>query len=369
MSFETKPMPRVSVVMAVYNAAPFLEEAIVSILSQSWRDFELIVVDDASSDGSGAILDRQEDPRIRMIRHPINLGASLSRNDALAAARGEYVAIMDADDVCAPTRLERQVEYLDAHPAVGLVGCAIYDNIDVNGAVLYTTFLPADNESIQQALLQRWCFLHSSIMFRKHLYHAAGGYRPAFEPAEDHDFVMRILEHAQARNLNEPLVTYRLNHSGLTVVGHQYVDELRSILIRLANRRRAGLSENLDAEMPQVLALKQKRKSAQGLAGFAQSLRDSLYAAHRYYGFGCRELCAGQMARARRCYLQSLHTNALFFKSWIGLALSLVPFIARRVRFLFRSSMQQQMDPVWSRLPVESKSSRPAPIAQSTAGH
>lgn len=360
-------MPRVTVVMAVYNGAQFLEEAIASVLSQTWRDFELIVVDDASTDGSAAILDKVEDSRVRIIRHSVNAGASLSRNDALVVARGEYIAIMDADDICAPERLARQVEFLDVHPPAGLVGCAVYDNIDANGAVLYTSFLPDDNEKIQRSLLQRWCFLHSSIMFRKSLYQAVGGYRTAFEPAEDHDFVLRLAEKAQAHNVDERLVTYRLNHNGLTVAGHQYVDELRSILIELARRRRAGLPENLDAEMPRVLALKQKRKSARGFAGIVQSLRDSLYAANRYYGFGCRELCAGQMERARRCYLQSIRTNSLFIKSWIGLALSLMPFIARRVRFLFRSSMQQQNDAEWSRSLVEQDSSHLAAVVHGTA--
>ena len=362
-------MPRVTVVMAVYNAAQFLEEAVASVLSQTWRDFELIVVDDASTDGSGAVLERFNDPRIRIIRHSSNQGASLSRNDALAAARGEYIAIMDADDVCAPDRLERQVEYLDAHAATGLVGCAVYDNIDATGAVLYTSRLPEDNADIQRTIMKRWCFLHSSIMFRRLLGEAAGGYRTAFEPAEDHDFVLRILERAEAHNLSEPLVTYRLNHGGLTVVGHQYVDELRSILIRLAERRRAGEPENLEAEMPRVLALKQKRKSAHGLAGLVQKLRDSLYAANRYYGFGCRELCAAQMERARRCYLQSLRTNGLFLKSWLGLALSLVPFLARRFRFLFRASMQQQNEAIWSRSLAEKESSRITPVAHGTAVH
>ncbi len=369
MFFETKPMPRVTVVMAVYNAAQFLEEAVASVLAQTWRDFELMVVDDASTDGSCAILDRFNDPRVRIIRHPSNRGASLSRNDAIRAARGEYIAIMDADDVCAPHRLERQVEYLDAHAATGLVGCAVYDNIDAAGAVLYTSHLPEGNEEIQSAIMKRWCFLHSSIMFRGSLCEAAGEYRTAFEPAEDHDFVLRILECAEAHNLPEPLVTYRLNHNGLTVAGHQYVDELRSILIRLAHRRRSGEPEQLDEEMPRVLALKQKRKSARGVAGVVQSLRDSLYAANRYYGFGCRELCAGQMERARRCYIQSLRTNRLFIKSWIGFALSLMPFIARRVRFLFRSSMQQQNDAVGSRSLVEKDSSRMAPVAHGTAVH
>lgn len=368
MPCGTKPMPRVTVVMAVYNAAEFLQQAVASVLCQTWRDFELIVVDDASTDGSLPLLQSVHDPRIRIIRHSTNQGASLSRNDALAAARGEFVAIMDADDVCDPARLQRQVEFLDAHPSVGLVGCGVYDNIDAHGAVLYTSFLPEDNETVQRALMERWCFLHSSILFRKSLYAGAGGYRTAFEPAEDHDFVLRMAELAEVRNLGESLVTYRLNHNGLTVVGHQYVDQLRSIAIELAERRRSGQPENLEAEMPRVLTLKQKRKPARGLAGIAQGWRDSLYAANRYYGFGCRELCAGQCERARRCFAQSLRTNQWFIKSWVGFTLSMMPSVARHARFLFRSSMQQQNAPGWSR-PVEADASHLTSVPHGTAVH
>src|ERR1700755_3473362 len=100
----TAATPRVTVVMAVYNAAQFLREAVASVLDQTYCDFELIVVDDSSSDDSLSILETFEDPRMRIIRHQTNIGAALSRNDALVAARGEFVAIMDADDVCARTR-------------------------------------------------------------------------------------------------------------------------------------------------------------------------------------------------------------------------------------------------------------------------
>ncbi len=345
----TTPAPRVTIVMAVYNAAPFLREAIASVLAQTFRDFELIVVDDASTDDSLAILKSLDDPRIRILTHPTNQGASRSRNDAIVAARGTLIAIMDADDICAPTRLEEQVAFLDTHPAAGLVGCAVYDNVDAGGAVLYTSVLPEDNAEVQLALMEAWCFLHSSITFRKNLHETVGGYRTAFEPVEDHDFALRVAERAQAFNHGQRLVTYRLNPGGLSVIGHQYIDELRAIAIRLARRRRSGISENLEAEMPRVLELKRRRKELRGLTGVIQRWRDSFYAANRYYGFGCRELCAGHLESARRCFVQSFRTNGMFVKSWIAFGLALSPLLARPLRFLFRSSMQQHNHPGWSR--------------------
>lgn len=113
-------MPRVTVVMAVYNAAQFLREAVASVLAQTYSDLELIAVDDSSSRESLSILQSFCDPGLRIIRHGTNLGAALSRNDALAAAPGELVAIMDADDVSAPLRLQRQVAFLGRIPQWGL---------------------------------------------------------------------------------------------------------------------------------------------------------------------------------------------------------------------------------------------------------
>jgi glycosyltransferase involved in cell wall biosynthesis len=257
-------MPRVSVVMAVHNAGRFVREAVASVLAQSFRDFELIAIDDASSDESLSILKDFVDSRMRIIRHRVNLGAALSRNDAFGIARGEFIAIMDADDICAPARLEKQVAYLDENPAVGLVGCGVYDNIDVKGAVLFTSVMPKDNEAIQSISLERWCFLHSSIMFRRELRELAGSYRGIFEPVEDHDLVLRILEHSRAYNIPERLVSYRLNPQGLSAAGHAYAGELTELAIRMARRRRTGQPEDIESERPRILELKRQHTTLDG---------------------------------------------------------------------------------------------------------
>jgi len=319
--------------MAAYNAAPYIHEAAASVLTQTYRDFELIVVDDSSTDDTPAILQSMSDPRLRVIRHETNVGAALSRNDALLAARGELIAIMDADDVCAPTRLERQVAFLDAHPDTGIVGCGVYDNIDTDGKVLCSSFLPREDEWIQRAILVEWCFLHSSITFRKSLYERVGGYRAVFEPAEDHDFVLRVLEHTRAHNLNEGLVSYRINPKGLSVLGHLYSKQLRDTATRLAFRRRSGQPEHLDREMPRILQLRERRKPAQSFAGFFERWSDSLFTARRYYEFGRSEMRAGRGIRARRCFAKSLLANGLLAKSWAGMALSMATLVAGKFRF------------------------------------
>jgi glycosyltransferase involved in cell wall biosynthesis len=338
------PTVRVSIVMAVHNAAPFLRAAVDSMLAQTLADFELIAVDDASSDDSLRILESYTDPRVRIVRHSENQGAAVSRNDAMAVARGEYVAVMDADDISLPLRLAVQVKFLDEHPAVGLVGAGVYDNIDVQGSVLYVSHLPEDNETIQRTLTEQWCFLHPSIMFRARLLDQTGGFRKEFEPAEDHDFILRLLEHCEACNLSQKLVSYRINPRGLSVVGHEYITEIGEAAMRVAVARRQGRAENLADELRKATELKSLRKAGGLATRMVRAWRDSFYAAGRYYGFGCKELYGGDPSRARRCFRRSISLNCLFVRSWICLVLSFFPFVLERVKFLFRTSMRHQQE-------------------------
>lgn len=335
-------MPRVSVVMAVYNAAKYLHESVESVLAQTFRDLELIIVDDASTDASAKILEAFEDPRIRVITHARNQGPAASRNDGIAAAQGEFVAIMDADDISAPSRLEVQVGFLDSHSDVGLVGCAVYDNIDDRGSTLYTSYLPEDNDTIRQTLVEKWCFLHPSIMFRREVCERVGGYRSDFALAEDHDFILRVLDQYKAQNLPIKLVRYRINPTGLSVTGHEYIDALGMAAMHLAQQRRQGCTEDLSAELNRLVQRTHTRKTPGFWGRVARRWRDSYYAANRYYGFGCRALCAGNLEAARRCFARSLSTNWLFVKSWICLPLSCFPVLVERVRFVFTASFRSE---------------------------
>jgi glycosyltransferase involved in cell wall biosynthesis len=328
--------------MAVFNATPFLREAVESILAQTYRDFELIAVDDASSDGSLSVLRSFDDPRIRLLRHECNQGASISRNEAISIARGEFIAVMDADDICTSTRLERQVAFLDSHSTVGLVGCGVYETLDINGEVLRTSRLPVDNNEIQRSLMHEWCFLHSSIMFRRVLFEIVGGYAQAFEPVEDHDFVLRLLEHCEAHNLREALVSYRFNPTGLSVRGRSDIEILRSSAILLAHRRRSGSSEDREATICRILEIKKQHRASLGLAGVIERLSRSFDAAGRYYAIGCTELCASRLDTARRCFWHSVSANRFFVKSWMGVGLSFMPSVAERAKIFFRATMQQE---------------------------
>ena len=332
-------MTRVSVIMAVYNAERFLKESIQSILTQTFSDFELIIVDDASTDASCEIVKSFGDPRIRLIKHTTNTGASIARNDAIRTARGEYVAIMDADDLSYSHRLETQVRFLDDQPDIALVGSGIYDNIDVDGSILYTSHLPKDNETIQKTILEKWCFLHPSIMFRRKAAERAGFYREEFDVAEDHDFIIRVLDHSKAQNLREKLVAYRINPKGLSVARQRYINELGTIAMRLGRERRAGRAENMAREAAYIKGLQQTLNMSTVLSRTLLGWQNSLYASNRYYGFGCKNLYIGDIAHARKCFVRSIQNNCVFMKSWICLCLSFLPVaVIRKYRFILRSS-------------------------------
>jgi len=203
-------MPTVSVLMPVYNAEPYLAEAIESILGQTFADFEFLIVNDGSTDRSGAILERYaaHDPRIRASTRP-NTGYTVALNELLGQASGGMVARMDADDVALPQRLERQVAYLGSHPEVVCVGTAVHF-IDSAGRFLRDGHPGMDHEAIEQRALEGDCPLnHPSVMMRRAAVLAVGGYHPEFEPAEDLDLWLRLGEVGRLTSLPDVLMKYR----------------------------------------------------------------------------------------------------------------------------------------------------------------
>jgi GT2 family glycosyltransferase len=200
--------PRVTVVLPIYNAEPFLADAIGSILTQSFRDFELIAIDD-SSDTSGQILDRfaRADNRVRAL-HQLNAGMVAALNRGLDLARGEFIARMDADDVCHPERFARQVAFLDAHPDMAVVGCAV-TLIDEAGNRIREVEYPSTPEAIAAFLENGSPLAHPSVMMRRAAVLAVGGYREAYRNAEDYDLWLRMAERYRMANLPEHLLFYR----------------------------------------------------------------------------------------------------------------------------------------------------------------
>ena len=208
--------PAVSVVMPVYNARRYLREALDSILHQTWREFELIAIDDGCTDGSGEILDEYAaaDDRITIIRRP-NTGIVGALNDGLAAARGEFVARMDADDVSLPQRFARQLEHFRRHPNCVLVGSRVMLT-DPAGRPIRTWATETTHAEIDAAHLTRgWPVVHPSVMMRRSSVEQVGRYREQYRTLEDLDLFLRLAEVGELNNLPEVLLNYRQHFASI----------------------------------------------------------------------------------------------------------------------------------------------------------
>jgi GT2 family glycosyltransferase len=206
--------PCVSVIMATYNGARFIADSISSVLAQTWRNFELIIIDDCSTDGTSEILESIRDPRVRALRNTVNLGVVRSRNRCFAEANGRYTALLDHDDLSRPTRLAKQVGYLDSHPDTVLVGTAAHV-LDDRGRVARTRHPRQTSPILIQWLLHvANPLICSSVMFRSPAA-ARFGYlmREDYEYADDYDLYHRFSRVGDIARLDEPLTVYRLHSS------------------------------------------------------------------------------------------------------------------------------------------------------------
>jgi glycosyltransferase involved in cell wall biosynthesis len=194
--------------MPVHNGARHIGSAIDSVLAQTLTDFELIVVDDASTDDTANVVARIRDRRVRVERHDRNRGLPRALNTGLAAATGAYIARLDHDDVAHRERFARQAECLDAEPRTALVGSRAR-RIDGSGVVLGTVERPVSTPGIRWFALLENPFIHSAAMFRADVAAALGGYREDVPLAEDFDLWGRMMAAHDVRNLEEPLVDYR----------------------------------------------------------------------------------------------------------------------------------------------------------------
>lgn len=202
--------PAITVLMPVFNARDYLAESLESVLGQSFGDFELLVIDDGSADGTGDYFAALADPRVRVLRNDRNLGLTRSLNRGLDAATGRYIARMDADDIAEPRRLERQVELLSAHSSVGIVGSG-RRLIDEGGRSVAEARAVPDDLGIRWKCLLGNPFAHPTVMLRREVldrHHLR--YDPAFRTAQDYELWTRLLCHTRAANLERPLLRYRL---------------------------------------------------------------------------------------------------------------------------------------------------------------
>lgn len=201
--------------MAVYNGAQHAGQAIESILSQTHRDFEFVIVDDGSTDRTAEVVSSYRDSRIRLVRLSRNTGLSAALNEGLRNARAPLVARQDADDLSEPNRLARQVTTMAASPGVALLGTQGLD-IDENGVPTGTVRRCTEPDSIRWFSIFDNPFIHTSVMFRTDVARALGGFNPAYDPfSQDYDLWCRMMEAHATANLPDALVRYRVSDASI----------------------------------------------------------------------------------------------------------------------------------------------------------
>lgn len=207
-----------SVLMPVYNAAPYLPEAIESILAQTFGAFEFVIVDDGSTDASPDVLSRyvEQDARIRVVRQQ-NAGIVGALNRGLAECRGALVARMDADDRAMPDRLDRQMAFLAHHPEVVAVGSA-FQIMDSAGEHIEMRKPPTGHHQIEQRMLlgDGWALCHPTVMMRRDALERVGGYSKQYEWVEDVGLFLALARVGRLANLSEPLLCYRRHNSSVS---------------------------------------------------------------------------------------------------------------------------------------------------------
>jgi cellulose synthase/poly-beta-1,6-N-acetylglucosamine synthase-like glycosyltransferase len=331
--------------MSVYNGGRYLRPAVESILGQSFTDFELLVVEDGSTDNSPAILAEYAaaDGRLRIISNESNIGLTRSLNKGVALARGEIIARQDADDLSASDRLARQIAFLDERPEVGLVG-TLTQVIDAEGRPLAREHFPIalSNEAIQRQLLSQNCICHGSVMFRRSLLALVGPYDETVGPVEDYDLWLRLAEVTELANLDARLYAYRDHDEAVTERRHPEVVACQAALLARTLRRRqvAGPPGEAWAPVARTYLRAAIAGQAAGVAGAAANLAEALaicpallaadepletlvldYAAKRPPAerapfvdqlFGQLLPATAAMARRRRRLLAGLHMQQVF---------------------------------------------------------
>lgn len=204
-------MIKVSVIMSVHDDEKYLGESIRSILTQTFKNFEFIIVDDASANDSLEIVKKlaEQDKRIKILTNKKRLGLTKSLNKAIKRAQGKYIARMDGDDVSLPTRLEKQVEFMEKHPQVAVLGswAAL---IDEDGNKLKVKKTPTSYQQIYKSVMAANPFIHPTLMFRRSVLAETGFYDEHFLYAQDYELILRILKDYKGTNIGKSLLLYRV---------------------------------------------------------------------------------------------------------------------------------------------------------------
>jgi glycosyltransferase involved in cell wall biosynthesis len=236
--------PDITVFMACYNAQDFVSEAISSVLNQTFTNFELLIVNDGSTDDSVKIINSFNDDRIKLIHNQTNQGLVYTRNTALTHANGKYIAVLDSDDIAYPNRLKLQYDYLESNPTVALCGghAAI---IDSDGIETGEKLIVLCDENLNMQMMFGNPFVNSSTMFRAIVLRELNGYNK-YALAEDYDLFLRFAEKYLVSNIDHFLVKYRIhNHNITTIKANEMLDVEWQIINDIHNRLALPQNNNI----------------------------------------------------------------------------------------------------------------------------
>ncbi len=225
-------MPKVSIVICTHNREGLIKRAIDSVLSQSFYDYELIIIEDGSTDNTHTIINSYSDERIKYYKNEVNRGITKSRNRGCQIAEGKYIAMLDSDDWWLDeNKLELQVSFLDSYPAVGVIGTGIVLYDSDNNFVKEDIF-ERDDKSIRKCILSKNQFAQSSVVFRRDAYIAAGGYDESLSVCEDLDLWLKIGTKYQLANIEEAMTAYFVNPEGITKLDRRRVNKTTDRIIK-----------------------------------------------------------------------------------------------------------------------------------------
>ena len=238
-------LPEISVLMSVYNGERYLRQALDSILTQSFTDFECLLIDDGSSDHSAEIIAGYKDDRIRYISDGQNVGLTRRLNEGIKVARGKYIARHDDDDVSATQRFAKQVKFLQANQDHVACGSRVAI-IDSDGDIIGSKKFALEHSQLFDRNLSENQFVHGSLMIRKQALQTVCGYRTFFVYAQDYDLTLRLQEQSKIANRAEPLYAFRYSNETISAsrVGEQmaYAGYARAA----AEKRRHGESDPIE---------------------------------------------------------------------------------------------------------------------------
>jgi glycosyltransferase involved in cell wall biosynthesis len=253
--------PKVTVLMPAYNAGKYIGEAIASVLEQSFTDFELLIINDGSTDDTEKIIRSFKDPRIVLMSQE-NKGVSAALNLGLSYARANYIARFDADDICLPNRLKVQYEFITTYPEYSIIGSAV-EYMDADGHYIFTHHPEGHlNEEIQQLKYTICPFIHSSVFYKKDAVVNNGGYNEHAYTYEDHFLWVNILKNEKACNLSQALIKVRLNPESITIDERWRTRKFRSI--KYATLKNKNITEAEGNELYQIGGKQYSPKIKQG---------------------------------------------------------------------------------------------------------